>query len=109
MKHRRDNMNKIKPLSEREQEVFDLLLQGCYYREISNRLKISYATVHTHLKHIYKKLQVRSRSQAVAKFLIQRATQENIMPTSLELVPSRAPVEMLVVEKKLKLPTRRTF
>jgi DNA-binding CsgD family transcriptional regulator len=105
MKDKHDNMSRIKPLSGREQEVFDLLLQGCYYREISNRLKISYATVHTHLKHIYKKLQVRSRSQAVAKFLIQRATQENIMPTGLELVPGRAPVEMLLVEKKLNVPT----
>lgn len=59
-----------KPLSAREQEVFDLLVQGFYYREISSRLEISYATVHTHLKHIYKKLQVRSRHQAVAKFII---------------------------------------
>ncbi|MEI6077466.1 MAG: helix-turn-helix transcriptional regulator [Verrucomicrobiota bacterium] len=68
------------PLSAREQEVFDLLLQGFYYREISDRLEISYATVHTHLKHIYKKLQVRSRNQAVAKFLIQRLPCETASP-----------------------------
>jgi DNA-binding CsgD family transcriptional regulator len=63
-------INGHQSLSAREQEVFDLLAQGFYYREISDRLEISYATVHTHLKHIYKKLQVRSRNQAVAKFLI---------------------------------------
>lgn len=68
-------MNGHKSLSAREREVFDLLLQGFYYREISDRLEISYATVHTHLKHIYKKLQVRSRNQAVAKFLLHRATE----------------------------------
>jgi len=62
-------------LSTREQEVFDLLTLGFYYREISARLEISYATVHTHLKHIYKKLRVRSRNQAVAKFLLNRATE----------------------------------
>lgn len=61
------------PLSAREQEVFDLLVQGFYYREISARLGISYATVHTHLKHIYKKLRVRSRNQAVAKYLLRGA------------------------------------
>jgi len=63
--------NGHKSLSAREQEVFDLLVQGLYYREISDRLEISYATVHTHLKHIYKKLRVRSRNQAVAKFFVQ--------------------------------------
>lgn len=59
-------------LSARESQVMDLLIQGCYYREISERLEISYATVHTHIRHIYRKYQVRSRGQAVAKFLMQR-------------------------------------
>ena len=61
----------VKALSAREQEVFALLNQGCYYQEIADRLGITYATTHTHIRHIYRKLQVRSRSQAVAKLLIQ--------------------------------------
>jgi DNA-binding CsgD family transcriptional regulator len=65
-------------LSAREVQVLNLLVQGCYYREISDRLKISYATVHTHVRHIYKKFQVRSRGHAVARFLINRAAQEII-------------------------------
>jgi DNA-binding CsgD family transcriptional regulator len=56
----------MKSLSAREREVFKLLAQGFYYREIAARLGITYATVHAHLRHIYKKLQVHSRSQAVA-------------------------------------------
>ena len=65
-----------KDLSTRELQVLDLLVQGCYYLEISDRLKISYATVHTHVRHIYKKFQVHSRGQAVAKFLNHREVRE---------------------------------
>jgi DNA-binding CsgD family transcriptional regulator len=64
--------NGSKTHSARELEVLDLLVQGCYYLEISDRLEISYATVHTHVRHIYKKFQVHSRGQAVAKFLNHR-------------------------------------
>jgi DNA-binding CsgD family transcriptional regulator len=62
-----------KNLSARETQVLDLLAQGFYYQEISDRLGISYATVHTHIRHIYKKFQVSSRGRAVAKFLLQPA------------------------------------
>jgi ATP/maltotriose-dependent transcriptional regulator MalT len=60
-------------LSPREVQVLELLADGCYYREISNRLEISYATVHTHIRRIYKKYEVHSRGRAVAKFLGDRA------------------------------------
>jgi DNA-binding NarL/FixJ family response regulator len=58
-------------LSLREQEVLDCLAKGYLYREIAERLKISYATVHTHLRHIYEKLHVRTRTEAVTKHLQQ--------------------------------------
>jgi DNA-binding NarL/FixJ family response regulator len=56
-------------LSPREQEVLDLLSQGHLYKEIADKLGISYETVHTYVRRIYEKLQVRTRTEAVAKFL----------------------------------------
>ncbi|MGB7746366.1 MAG: response regulator transcription factor [Verrucomicrobiia bacterium] len=56
-------------LSEREQQVLDCLCQGLMYKEIAEKLAISYETVHTYIRRIYEKLQVRTRTEAVAKFL----------------------------------------
>jgi RNA polymerase sigma factor (sigma-70 family) len=56
-------------LSEREQQVLDLLSQGLMYKEIADKLEISYETVHTYIRRIYEKLQVRTRTEAVTKFL----------------------------------------
>jgi DNA-binding NarL/FixJ family response regulator len=52
----------------REIEILELLSKGFLKKEISDQLGISYWTVQTHVGRIYKKLQVHSRSQAVAKF-----------------------------------------
>lgn len=59
-------------LSPREQQVLELLVKGFLYKEIADALKISLDTVRTHVRHIYEKLHVRSRTEAVAKHL-QRA------------------------------------
>jgi DNA-binding NarL/FixJ family response regulator len=56
-------------LSPREKEVLDCLSQGFLYKEIADKLSISYETVHTYIRRIYEKLQVRTRTEAVAKFL----------------------------------------
>ena len=56
-------------LSPREQEVLEHLAKGFLYKEISRALDISYDTVHNHIRHIYEKLHVRSRTQAVTKYL----------------------------------------
>ncbi len=56
-------------LSGREQEVLDCLAKGFLYKEIAEKLGISYETVHTYIRRIYEKLQVRTRTEAVAKFL----------------------------------------
>ncbi len=61
--------NELSELSEREQQVLDLLSQGLIYKEIAEKLQISYETVHTYIRRIYEKLQVRTRTEAVAKFL----------------------------------------
>jgi len=59
-------------LSPRELEVLELLSQGHIYKEIAEHLQISYRTVSTHIEHIYQKLHVRSRTEAVAKHLRQK-------------------------------------
>ncbi|PHX94632.1 MAG: DNA-binding response regulator [Pedosphaera sp.] len=54
-------------LSTREREILQLLSEGYLYKEIADRLGISYSTVRTHIERIYEKLHVCSRAQAVAK------------------------------------------
>jgi DNA-binding NarL/FixJ family response regulator len=55
-------------LSPREHEVLELLARGYLYKEIAEALHISVPTVNTHIRRIYEKLHVCSRSQAIAKF-----------------------------------------
>lgn len=55
-------------LSDREREVLALVAQGYANKEIADHLAISFDTVRTHLKHIYEKLHVRSRTEAASKF-----------------------------------------
>jgi DNA-binding NarL/FixJ family response regulator len=54
-------------LSEREKEIIVLMTQGNNYRTIAEKIYISYETVRTHVKKIYKKLHVASRSEAILK------------------------------------------
>jgi DNA-binding NarL/FixJ family response regulator len=56
-------------LTPREREVLDHLAKGFLYKEIADAMSISYDTVHTHIRKIYEKLHVRSRTEAVAKHL----------------------------------------
>ena len=57
------------PLSAREQMVLDCLAKGLAYKQIGDELNISINTIRTHLRHIYEKLHVQSRTEAVAKYL----------------------------------------
>jgi DNA-binding NarL/FixJ family response regulator len=54
-------------LTERETEILQLLVDGCAYKTIAERLFISFHTVQTHIRNIYEKLHVNSKSEAVAK------------------------------------------
>ena len=54
-------------LTEREKEILRLMMDGHHYKFIADKSFISYETVRTHVKHIYKKLHVASRSEAVLK------------------------------------------
>lgn len=58
-------------LSDREKEILHLMVEGNNYKTIAERSFISYETVRTHVKHIYKKLHVASRSEAVMKAIQQ--------------------------------------
>jgi len=53
------------PLSNRETQVLSLLSMGATYQSISNELEISLETVKTHVKHIYTKLQVTNKTDAL--------------------------------------------
>ncbi len=53
-------------LTSREHEVLALLSKGFLYKEIAEQLGIGYDTVHTHVRRVYEKLQVHSRTQAAA-------------------------------------------
>ncbi len=57
------------PLSKREQEILSYLAKGHLYKEIAATLHLSVETVRTHLRNIYEKLHVRTRTEAVVKFL----------------------------------------
>ncbi len=56
-------------LSPREESVVLLLSKGYLYKEIADELSIGVETVRTHLRRIYEKLQVRTRTEAVVKYL----------------------------------------
>ena len=56
-------------LSERERAVLDGLAEGLAYKQIADQLEISIHTVRNYIRRIYEKLHVRSRTEAVAKFL----------------------------------------
>ncbi|MBN8460057.1 MAG: response regulator transcription factor [Verrucomicrobia bacterium] len=55
-------------LTAREKQVLDLLAEGQLYKEIADALHISTPTVCSHIRRIYEKLHVQSRSQAVARY-----------------------------------------
>ncbi len=58
-------------LSNREKDILSLIVKGLDYKIIAEKSFISYETVRTHVKHIYKKLHVASRSEAMMKALQQ--------------------------------------
>ncbi|MGC4101472.1 response regulator [Ferruginibacter sp.] len=56
------------PLSEREQQVLQLLAQGLSYKMVADKLFLSFHTVNSHAKRIYEKLHVSSLGEAIAYY-----------------------------------------
>lgn len=58
----------VEDLSPREREILELLAGGLANKEIADRLGLTDGTVRWHLRHVYHKLHVRSRTEAALKF-----------------------------------------
>jgi DNA-binding NarL/FixJ family response regulator len=61
----------VQTLTGREEQVLSLLAKGHAYKEISDLMHISFETVRTHVRSIYEKLHVHSRTEATLKYLGQ--------------------------------------
>jgi DNA-binding NarL/FixJ family response regulator len=61
----------VSSLTRRERETLELLAEGFLYKEIADKLGISFETVREYVRNIYSKLHVSSRTEAVVKFLQQ--------------------------------------
>jgi DNA-binding NarL/FixJ family response regulator len=61
--------NNAERLTPREEQILELLMKGLVSKEIARQLSISVETVNSHLKHIYGKLHVRTRTEAVIKYM----------------------------------------
>lgn len=61
------HINPNSPLTKRETTILQLISEGKTYTQISEELFISKETAKTHIKNIYSKLQVNSKSEAIAK------------------------------------------
>ncbi len=57
----------LKPLSDRESEILQLIAKGVSNSEAARLLNVSKATIRTHLEHIYRKLEVTNRVEAVTE------------------------------------------
>lgn len=65
--HETEHNTVLEKLSEREKEILQLLSKGLRYKEIADKLFVSTETVRTHIRNIYQKLQVNSRTEALNK------------------------------------------
>jgi DNA-binding NarL/FixJ family response regulator len=68
-------------LTPREEEVLGYLSKGFANKEIAVKMLVSYETVRDHLRNIYEKLHVHSRTEAVARYLGSSTTPEAHAPT----------------------------
>lgn len=70
-----ERITEVDRLSPKENGILKLLSEGCQYKEIADKLEISMDTVRTHIRRIYHKLHVHSRTDAVVKYLASERTE----------------------------------
>ena len=78
---RQGTAGELEQLTKREAEILSQLAKGSLYKEIADEMKISLDTVRTHVQHIYGKLQVHSRTEAVVKYLELQGQGEDKPPS----------------------------
>lgn len=66
---RADNAVQLNNLTDRENGVLELIVEGFLYKEIAGKLSVSIDTVKKHASNIYEKMHVRTRSEAIKKYL----------------------------------------
>jgi DNA-binding NarL/FixJ family response regulator len=71
-RHRGGGLDPAVSLTSREEETLVLLTKGYANKEIADALNLSVETVRSHLKNIYTKMHVRSRAEAVARYMSKR-------------------------------------
>jgi DNA-binding NarL/FixJ family response regulator len=64
----RNTLNKAKILSKRQEEVFNLIKIGKSNQSIATELNLTIPTIKMHVSAIFKKLDVKNRTEAVAKY-----------------------------------------
>jgi DNA-binding NarL/FixJ family response regulator len=67
--HRSTPFDKFYQLTDKEKKVLQYLVDGLLYKEIANEMSVTIDAIKRHTKNIYEKLQVRTRSEAIKKFL----------------------------------------
>jgi len=69
-------MKHFRNLTERETEIIERLPNGSTNKQIANDLGIAEHTVETHLDRIFRKLRVRSRTEAACRFVLDQDVEE---------------------------------
>jgi DNA-binding NarL/FixJ family response regulator len=70
--HKPPVRDRMEELTEREHQCLEQLARGFRYKEVADNLGMRMDTVRTHIRSIYEKLQVHSRTEAVVKYLQQK-------------------------------------
>jgi DNA-binding NarL/FixJ family response regulator len=69
----RKSASGVEQLTSREQEILRLLAMGYMYKEIASQLGITISTIRTHVRAVYEKLHVHSRTEAAMKFVGEKS------------------------------------
>jgi DNA-binding NarL/FixJ family response regulator len=77
---KRRRRGELSRLSSKETEVLKCLVDGDSYKGVGERLDIKMDTVRTHIRRIYRKLQVNSRTEAVVKYVSAQGRRQTSSP-----------------------------